>query len=437
MAVFKKHVKLFSEGFFNKRKYTREELEDAVKAQIYLKEFALPDLKISHAESKEKRDELYPILKNLPFTVGKIDNFSLEKENKKAVLFGDYINVFEPIKNMINDNLLTTHSAELYTDVELMNGNKYKIVITAISFVPAGELPALFEVFTPYMYSLDKSNESDLNKESEDSEQKQQKDLFKNFTYKTKEIFYFTEPQEVSDMNKTRFEKLAKKYTAKTGKACMSFEDWQATEEVSREAFLDLLYDSVDGEDPEMAQPTEQEKPSVINNTVDVSKKIVDLEKQFFALAQKNVNRDNERLKVLEDVVKDFKKKEKEEKVLTFIKEISDPSSPKIPKKMEEMVKTLLMSTDSDKKINFSFDDKTEFSQEELVKALLTSLPVINAKTTKEVFESDGIKIDDLVRGEYEEGVSDEQILQDKKIKKFALDKNISYDEAYIQLGCM
>lgn len=425
MNIFKKHVKLFEEGFFNNRVWKKDEILDAVQAQKDLKNMALPDIKLTHEATKSERDEKYQIFKNLPFSVGKLDNFESENINDKETLFGDYINVFDAVKKMIDDKLLTTHSVEFYTNVLIKEtGKRYKIIITAISLIPAGELPALFEVFKPYMYSLEKetvpSNESDLTN---------------LFEFESKEIFYFKndEPKEVLKMfTKEKYNKLANKFAKVTGKNCMSFEDYAKAEpqkqmEIIQE-LIDAIADEENAEGENVTKPTLPEKFHIEN-------KIDALEKKMFKLMEEKVTGDTERVKSLENIIKKIETEKKEKEVFSFLQEHSDPKNPRISPKQAEVLKTILMNSNSTEKITFSLNNKTEYTSEELIKEFVKSLPVQQAKTTKEIFTTaDGIKIDDLIRSEYPEGTPDVKIAEDLAVKKFALEHDLDYADAYEKL---
>ncbi len=147
-----KRVLLFKAGEFNGVKTTPQDLRDMV-AFSKEHENIMPDLKIDHVDSKDKRDSRFKVFENFPFSLGKITN--LEYDENERALYGDYINVFEPVKNALDDKLLTTHSAEIYYNVSSKKtGKKYKAVLTAVAILPAGKPPALMEVFEPYMYDL-------------------------------------------------------------------------------------------------------------------------------------------------------------------------------------------------------------------------------------------------------------------------------------------
>jgi hypothetical protein len=148
-----KRVLLFKAGKFNGVTTTPDDLRSMV-AFSKEHENILPDLKIDHIDDKENRDSKFKVFENFPFSLGKITN--LEYNEDEQALYGDYINVFEPVKNAIDDKLLTTHSAEIYYNVaSKKTGKKYPAVLTAVAILPAGKPPALMEVFQPYMYELE------------------------------------------------------------------------------------------------------------------------------------------------------------------------------------------------------------------------------------------------------------------------------------------
>lgn len=148
-----KRVLLFKAGKFNGVTTTPEDLRSMV-AFSKEHENILPDLKIDHIDDKENRDSKFKVFENFPFSLGKITN--LEYNEAEQALYGDYVNVFEPVKNALDDKLLTTHSAEIYYNVaSKKTGKKYPAVLTAVAILPAGKPPALMEVFQPYMYELE------------------------------------------------------------------------------------------------------------------------------------------------------------------------------------------------------------------------------------------------------------------------------------------
>jgi hypothetical protein len=148
-----KRVLLFKAGKFNGVTTTPDDLRSMV-AFSKEHENILPDLKIDHIDDKENRDSKFKVFENFPFSLGKITNLEYNEDEK--ALYGDYINVFEPVKNAIDDKLLTTHSAEIYYNVaSKKTGKKYPAVLTAVAILPAGKPPALMEVFQPYMYELE------------------------------------------------------------------------------------------------------------------------------------------------------------------------------------------------------------------------------------------------------------------------------------------
>jgi len=148
-----KRVLLFKAGKFNGVTTTPEDLRSMV-AFSKEHENILPDLKIDHSDDKENRDSKFKVFENFPFSLGKITN--LEYNEAEQALYGDYVNVFEPVKNALDDKLLTTHSAEIYYNMtSKKTGKKYPAVLTAVAILPAGKPPALMEVFQPYMYELE------------------------------------------------------------------------------------------------------------------------------------------------------------------------------------------------------------------------------------------------------------------------------------------
>jgi hypothetical protein len=92
----------------------------------------------------------------------------------------------------------------------------------------------------------------------------------------------------------------------------------------------------------------------------------------------------------------------------------------------------MLMAVSDDKKTNFSVDNN-KLGLETLVKNFISSLPVIESKTTREVFKTnDGLEVNEAFRSKYcyDADVTKEQIEQDQKVRKYMEDKQVSYFEA-------
>lgn len=215
-----KDVEIFSTGVFNGKKTTLADLQDAVKAYNDLG--VMPDLKLTHEDTKTDRDKKYKFFENFPLVVGKIANLRLVGEK----LIGDYINVLEPIKKMITDKLLITHSAEMYRDIKAKTTNtNYKAIFTAVALLPAGELPALFEVFKPYMYKLEElicqeSAHIDI------------------FNHEQKLIYVFSE--EKNTMTEEQYKKAMKAYSGK-GMTLLPYVKFSAMNAEEQKLYMDEL----------------------------------------------------------------------------------------------------------------------------------------------------------------------------------------------------
>ena len=169
MSVDFKKIKLLSIGDYKNDKngnptikVTEKVLDGMVQAFNDLKDNTLPDLIIDHKDTKDERDKAFTVpdkdnkpvkvFGRLPFSVGKITNLQRLGDS----LYGDFINVFEPIKNAMKDKLLTSLSSEFFLDIKSNVTDKvYDGVLTAVAILPGGTWAELFDKFEPYMFSLD------------------------------------------------------------------------------------------------------------------------------------------------------------------------------------------------------------------------------------------------------------------------------------------
>lgn len=423
------HIKIFGTGTWKGKKVTLEMLKDAVQCQEDFKNHALPDLKFDHAQDKEIRDKKFPCFENYPFSLGKLDNFSLEED----FIFTDYFHVLPEVKRLIEEKQITTHSAEVYYNVEFPNGKKYSMVITAVALLPAGTFPELVTKFEPYMYQLD-TNE-----------------FLKDCKYESKAVHTFNfsiSKEEKTKMDLKKLYALAKARADKSGVACMSLDEFASSDEMAQLKYLEELENKLaqsmgEGSQSDMSKEVYslamkkvtdevQSLKNVIATLTDVNK----LTQQSHSLVTEAEKLKDEKVKSLEDQVRALANHNKKADVTKFVYSLSRVDNPKLTsEKAEKLAIEILMGADDSEKVNYSLDNKTIKSQKGLIEEFLLSLHSGKVHTTKEVFELDGVKVTDEVREEYEDGVTDEEIALDKKVNDFATANNISYHEAATKLG--
>jgi len=296
------NVEIFSTGTFNGKVTTLEDLQDAVKA--YNELGYMPDIKITHEDTKADRDKRYDIFKKFPFILGKVANLRLVA-NK---LIGDYVNVLEPVKKMIQDKLLITHSAEYYRNIKADNANKsYKALFSAVALLPVGEIPALFEVFKPYMYGLEKSSIENFESLHID-----------DFEHGKKLIYVISE--EINTMTEEEYKKAMMKYS-EMGMSIMSFAKFSALSEAAQKEYMDKMKEE---SDETMSKNTVQVEPKQepINtaNIIDENKRLnAEVEQYKLEFAKSKEAEIEARFKQKEDALNaKLKEQEDEQKALKF-----------------------------------------------------------------------------------------------------------------------
>lgn len=426
-----KHIKIFNTGNFNGINHTLEHLQDAVQAQQDFKDKFLPGLKFTHEDTKSLRDEKYKALANLPFILGSTDNFTLEGNS----IFCDFIEIFPAIEKALQDKLIKTHSVEAYYNIKFKESNKtYKMMITAVSFLPVKEIPALVEVFKPYMYNLDSNNTDMENNENLQPVTVQLKDFnIDDFSYEKKLIYKIGEKRT---MDKLVYENMMKPFQAK-GVQCMGYDEFIAMTPEQQAAYvaeiaakLEEILNAVKNE-----EGSEMVKSSFSLKDIEgVFSKMLDANLTASKFSQKINDVANQQIKANETLEKNYEAlitKMKRDEVTAFVHKFSKSPNPSLPIANEEMAIELLMAVSDDKKTNFSVDNN-KLGLETLVKNFISSLPVIESKTTREVFKTnDGIVINDVIRSQYLPDETDEDIALDLKVQKYSLEKNVSYEKAY------
>lgn len=426
-----KHIKIFNTGNFNGINHTLEHLQDAVQAQQDFKDKFLPGLKFTHEDTKSLRDEKYKALANLPFILGSTDNFTLEGNS----IFCDFIEIFPAIEKALQDKLIKTHSVEAYYNIKFKESNKtYKMMITAVSFLPVKEIPALVEVFKPYMYNLDSNNTDMENNENLQPVTVQLKDFnIDDFSYEKKLIYKIGEKRT---MDKLVYENMMKPFQAK-GVQCMGYDEFIAMTPEQQAAYvaeiaakLEEILNAVKNE-----EGSEMVKSSFSLKDIEgVFSKMLDANLTASKFSQKINDVANQQIKANETLEKNYEAlitKMKRDEVTAFVHKFSKSATPSLPIANEEMAIELLMAVSDDKKTNFSVNNN-KLGLETLVKNFISSLPVIESKTTREVFKTnDGIVINDVIRSQYLPDETDEDIALDLKVQKYSLEKNVSYEKAY------
>lgn len=383
-----KKILIFKSGTFNNIKTTPEHLADIVRffedhQNIYA------DLKLDHIEDKKERDDLYPLFKNFPYSLGKIKDLETAKNNTE--LYGDYINVLKPIKNAIDDKLLTTHSAEIYYNVtSKTTGKKYKAVLAAVALLPAGKLPALMEVFKPYMYELQQTEAAD-------------NPFMSGFEWESKEVCQliieeYQESQEIfSFMTKENYEKQMKLY-AECGMKTKKYEEYEKMTDTEKMAYENMMKEKYQEymkskkkfelEDITMSNQAQAESkkddstPSKQNYSIaDLADQIESLrkEKQAYAAAINELKTSAQ--KEAEFYKAEFEKlntEKKRERVNNFVSGLIKSENPKLLPAQKDLAVYALMSANENVKVNYSFgDSEVSKSNYDLIVDLLSALPEI------------------------------------------------------------
>jgi hypothetical protein len=305
------------------------------------------------------------------------------------------------------------------------------MMVTAISFLPVKELPALVEVFEPYMYKL---NEPENNQELQPITVKLKDFNIDDFSYEKKLIYKIGEKRT---MDKTVYENMMKPFAAK-GVQCMGYDEFMAMTPEQQAAYvaeiaakLEEVLNAVKSEEGgEMAKASfslTANDVKILKDIVDNQNKNVDATKELFKIKS---NSDNQVIE-LQKLVKELKDNDKRKEVTAFVHKFSKSDKPSLPIANEEMAIEMLMAVSDSQKTNFSVDNN-QLGLEALVRNFISSLPVIESKTTKEVFKTaDGIVVNDEVRKQYLPDETDADIALDLKVQKYSLEKNVSYEKAY------
>lgn len=425
------NVEVFHAGNYNDIETGDNALLDNIE---FYKDFqVMADLKITHADTKDERDKKYSVFKDFPFSVGKITNWDAQL----PVLYAAYANVFPPIKKAIQDGLLTTHSAEIYYNIKSKKtGKTYRAVISAVSMLPAGEIPALYEEFKPYMYD---TGSQEMSKQSFSLDSN-------DFEYSEKKIYVFS--KEKSEMNKAEYEKMAKKYADK-GIKCMSYEEYSKKDDSGKTSYTEDMAKkykaaATDPEEPDADDepPTKNKKHSIdtsesnIETILEMNRQLMnqnkDLDKKFFALASQVKNANLDRVNSLEAQLKSMKDVEKKESVDKIVHELlRSPEGSKLPVSVEEKLQVALFNADQESKTKYAFSGEKEISQYDLLVDIFNSLPASKFSATKPLLSNQGgvsVNLSDF--GDNTEPAKDEieGMLVVNEAKKYALEKELDFN---------
>jgi len=441
MSVDFKKIKLLSIGDYkNDRngnptiKVTEKVLDGMVDAFNDLKDNTLPDLIIDHKDTKDERDKAFTVpdkdnkpvkvFGRLPFSVGKITNLQRLGDS----LYGDFINVFEPIKNAMKDKLLTSLSSEFFLDIKSNVTDKiYDGVLTAVAILPGGTWAELFDKFEPYMFSLDNIKHP-VFRFSLDSFETDNKIIFNSQNLQTKE----------TEMSKEEYQKKIQKFMDKKMK-CANYEQFLAMNEDEQKEYMSMMEDKYNKFS--LAGLGELEVPSVENekqkfSMEDLMKKFESLDSEnkelkqnLFSLVNKTDKKLDEENNLLRQQIQEIKSQEKRKEVIKFVNDKLIELNKFDVADREKLENGLTaIATASNQAIKFSVSgqevatDAFSFVAEMLEKAAAKNTfshsPIVAhgenglTVTRQEIEKSNGASVDEL--------------LQDKKIRFAHKDKDFS-----------
>lgn len=407
-------IKILSTGTFNGITHTLEDLNAFVSSFEKTKYNFLPDLKISHEDTKEERDLLHPILKTLPFSFGKISEMKVEKNS----LYVKASNVHQSLKYFIDNKFFTTHSIEFKNNVKVKK-EPFKRWLMALAILPAGEPPALLEKFKPYMYNL----ETEIG-----SEQINFSDLEIEFEDEQKHIYFIQESKNMSKealalLNKKPAEGQTAEQEAAEGETAG---EHNATEEAA------------EAKKPEKKVMSMEEMQKCI---LDTTKELSSLRKERDDLKKYSLGSGSGVLNVLKNDVEELKKEnealklERTKKEATeFIFKYSRSEDPKIPVALEDAAIFLLSNapaSNNDEVQKYSLSDK-KLSFKETFEHFISSLPAVKTGIGKEKIKTkNGEELPENVVNKYSGDFNLDGIAIIEKIEKYALSNNITKKAAF------
>ena len=324
-----KRIKLLSVGDYKNDKngkptikVTEKVLDGMIEAFNDFKNNTLPDVIIDHKDTKEQRDKAFTIpddkgkpkevFGRLPFSVGKIDN--LIKIGKD--LYGDFINVFEPIKNALTDKLLTSLSSEFFLDIKSnVTGKNYDGVLTAVAILPGGTWAELYDKFKPYMFNLDDTNQ--LQKFSLESFESENKVICKLQDFE----------KGTSQMSEKDYQKKMQKFMDKKMK-CASYQEFMGMDETQQQEYMSMMEDkykkfslSEYGEVNQMPnqEPVKFSIEDLVKRLDSQQEENNELKKQLFSLVNKTDEKVNEENRLLKEQIQAITRAEKTKEVIKFV----------------------------------------------------------------------------------------------------------------------
>ncbi len=441
MSVDFKKIKLLSIGDYKNDKngnptikVTEKVLDGMVQAFNDLKDNTLPDLIIDHKDTKDERDKAFTVpdkdnkpvkvFGRLPFSVGKITNLQRLGDS----LYGDFINVFEPIKNAMKDKLLTSLSSEFFLDIKSNVTDKiYDGVLTAVAILPGGTWAELFDKFEPYMFSLDNIKHP-VFRFSLDSFETDNKIIFNSQNLQTKE----------TEMSKEEYQKKIQKFMDKKMK-CANYEQFLAMNEDEQKEYMSMMEDKYNkfslaglGELEVDNKENEKQKFSMEDlmkkfESLDSENK--ELKQNLFSLVNKTDKKLDEENNLLRQQIQEIKSQEKRKEVIKFVNDKLIELNKFDVADREKLENGLTaIATASNQAIKFSVSgqevatDAFSFVAEMLEKAAAKNTfshsPIVAhgenglTVTRQEIEKSNGASVDEL--------------LQDKKIRFAHKDKDFS-----------
>lgn len=441
MSVDFKKIKLLSIGDYKNDKngnptikVTEKVLDGMVQAFNDLKDNTLPDLIIDHKDTKDERDKAFTVpdkdnkpvkvFGRLPFSVGKITNLQRLGDS----LYGDFINVFEPIKNAMKDKLLTSLSSEFFLDIKSNVTDKvYDGVLTAVAILPGGTWAELFDKFKPYMFSLDNIKHP-IFRFSLDSFETDNKIIFNSQNLQTKE----------TKMSKEEYQKKIQKFMDKKMK-CANYEQFLAMNEGEQKEYMSMMEDKYNkfslaglGELEVDNKENEKQKFSMEDlmkkfESLDSENK--ELKQNLFSLVNKTDKKLDEENNLLRQQIQEIKSQEKRKEVIKFVNDKLIESNKFDVADREKLENGLTaIATASNQAIKFSvsgqevatdaFSFVAEMLEKAAVKNTFSHSPIVAhgenglTVTRQEIEKSNGASVDEL--------------LQDKKIRFAHKDKDFS-----------
>lgn len=457
MSVDFKKIKLLSIGDYKNDKngnptikVTEKVLDGMVNAFNDLKDNTLPDLIIDHKDTKDERDKAFTVpdkegkptkvFGRLPFSVGKITNLQRLGDS----LYGDFINVFEPIKNAMKDKLLTSLSSEFFLDIKSNVTDKvYDGVLTAVAILPGGTWAELFDKFKPYMFNLDELQEPvKFNFESFNTENK----IVFNLQNYLKDYFIEKLQAKETKMSKEEYQKKVQKFMDKKMK-CANYEQFLAMNEGEQKEYMSMLEDKYNKFS--LAGLGELEVPNVENekqkfSMEDLMKKFESLDSEnkelkqnLFSLVNKTDKKLDEENNLLKQQIQEIKSQEKRKEVIKFVNDKlieSNKFDVADREKLENGLTAIAVSSNQPVKFSVggvetvtdTFAFVAEMLEKAQVKNTFSHSPIV-AKG------ENGLTV---TRQEIEKsnGANPEDLLQDKKIRFAHKDKDFnSMSESELQ----